>query len=231
MNIDYDALKKKGFLRSRQEYFTLRTRMAAGNYSPEQLEKLSSIAKQYGRGLIHLTTRQGAEIPFIRFQDIEAVAKEVEGAGIGLGTSGPRLRATTVCPGNNWCKRGLVDTFRLFDRIEGSGIRCGLDLPHKFKISISGCPNRCTRAEASEIGIHGDVQDDRVGYRVYLGGCGGKIPHLGFRLDKLFSEDEVLALIEKVINFFKNNAKPRQRLASLIEATGREEFLKFLTKN
>ncbi len=224
--IDYEALKKRGFLRSKGEYFTLRTRMASGNYQAGQLEKLSQIAKKYAQGLIHLTTRQGAEIPFVRFQDIEKIAKEVKQAGISLGTSGPHLRATTACPGNNWCKRGLINTFSLFERIEKElGIACGLDLPHKFKISISGCPNRCTRAESSEIGIHGDIEAGRIGYRVYLGGCGGKTPRIGFSLAKLFSEDEVLVLVERVVNFFKDNAKPRQRLALLIEEIGRNKFL------
>lgn len=225
-NIDYDALKKRGFLQSKEEYFTLRTRMPSGNYSSSQLEKLSEISKKYSKGLVHITVRQGAEIPFIRFEDIDQIESQVKEVGISLGTSGPRLRAVTVCPGNNWCKRGLINTFSLFERLEKeSGIYCGLDLPHKFKIAISGCPNCCTRAESSEIGIHGDV-DKKTGYRVYLGGCGGKTPRIGFKLEKLFTEDEVLAGIEKVVSFFKDNAKPRQRLALLIEEIGQQEFLK-----
>jgi dissimilatory sulfite reductase (desulfoviridin) alpha/beta subunit len=230
--IDYDGLKKRGFLRQRQEgYFLLRTRMSAGHYTAGQIEKTADIAKRFGRGIVHGTTRQGLEIPFIRFEDIDKVEREADAAGLRAGTSGPRLRATTFCPGKSWCKSGLVDTSALFERIEGDlGIRCAMDLPHKFKIVISGCPNRCTRAEASEIGIHGQVdtsaEERRIGYAVYLGGCGGRTPRLGFKLDKVFSEDEVLVIIDKVVKFYKANAKPRQRLALLIEEIGKEEFLK-----
>lgn len=230
-NIDLDFLKKRGFLKERQDgYFTLRLRALAGNLSFEQLNKISEVSRKYAKGFVHLTVRQGIEIPFIKFSDIEQIAHEMQLSGIDTGTSGPRLRTTTVCPGNNWCKRGLVDTFRLSERIENElGIRCAMDLPHKFKIVISGCPNRCTRAEGSEIGVHGTFdpkQPNAIGYAVYLGGCGGLTPRIGFKLDKIFREDEVLVLIGKVVTFFKNNAKPRQRLALLIEEIGRGNFLK-----
>jgi anaerobic sulfite reductase subunit C len=233
-NIDLDALKKRGFLKSNQVgLFTLRTRMPAGNFQAEHLSVLNQVAKQYARGFVHLTTRQGIEIPFVKFEDIDEVESVINKAGIYPGTSGPRLRTTTACPGNNWCKRGLVDTFKLYGRIENElGIKCALDLPHKFKIVISGCPNKCTRGEASEIGIQGAVEvigkEKRIGYAVYLGGCGGITPRMGFKLDKIYSEDEVLTVVEKVVTFFKNNAKPRQRLALLIEAIGRDNFLKVL---
>ena len=231
MNIDYDALKKRGFLRAKQDgLFTLRTRMSAGNYEDIHLDKLADIARRYAKGITHLTVRQGIEIPFIRYEDIEAIERELKGAGVKTGTSGPRLRATTACPGNNWCKRGLVNTFTLFEKIENAGIECAMDLPHKFKIVISGCPNACTRAQVSEIGLHGAVDighpEKRIGYAVYLGGCGGRTPRVGFKLDKILTEDEIVSLIQKVVTFYRDHAKPRQRLAFLIDEIGRENFLK-----
>lgn len=231
-NIDYDNLKKRGFLRQKQEgFFLFRTRMSSGIYKKEELDKVSQIAQKFGRGFVHMTVRQGIEIPFIKFEDISEVEALLKSAGVDNGTSGARLRATTVCPGNNWCKQGLINTFAFSDRIENElGLKCGLDLPHKFKINISGCPNTCTRAQQSEIGVHGVVDlsssDRRIGYAIYLGGCGGKTPRPAFKLNKIFNEDETLSIIEKVVNFFKANAKPKQRLALLIEEIGKEKFLK-----
>ncbi|MEE8360451.1 MAG: hypothetical protein V3S04_05930 [Candidatus Omnitrophota bacterium] len=230
--IDYDALKKRGFLRQKQEgFFLLRTRGGTGKFSKEELLIFAHISEKYARGMIHATARQGLEIPFIRFEDIEKVEKEIRDAGIHTGTSGPRMRTTTACAGNNWCKSGLVDTFALYERIEKElNIKCGMDLPHKFKIAISGCSNKCTRAEASEIGIHGQIDTSgpqrRIGYAVYLGGCGGTTPHIGFKLDKVFTEDEALSIIKSVVAFYEKHAKPRQRLALLIKEIGRESFLK-----
>lgn len=231
-NIDYDSLKKRGFLRQKQEgFFVLRTRMpSSGTYGSVELKKLSDISEKYAKGIIHATVRQGLEIPFVKYEDIPRIEAELSTAGIGQGTSGPRLRATTVCPGNNWCRFGLINTFSLAGRIENElGLKCGLDLPHKFKIAISGCPNTCTRPQASDIGIHGQMDasspERRNGYVIYLGGCGGRLLKEAFKLDKIFTEDEALALIKKVVIFFKENSKPRQRLASLIEESGREKFI------
>ncbi len=229
--IDYDALKKRGFLRQKQDgYFLLRTRMGTGNYSADQLAAFSEISKKYGRGIIHATTRQGLEVPFIKFENIDRVEKEIASYGINTGTSGPRMRTATACPGSNWCKRGLVDTFSLYKRIEDEpGVRCGMDLPHKFKIAISGCVNKCTRGNTSEIGIHGAVNlkspTKEIGYAVYLGGCGGITPREAFKLEKVFNEDEVLKIIEHVVKFYKTHAKPKQRLALLVEEIGKEKFL------
>lgn len=231
-NIDYDGLKKRGFLRQRQDgFFVVRTRMTAHVYTKKQLQAIAVIAEQYGKGFAHATTRQGLEMPFIKYDDISKVEGALRDAGLAMGTSGPRLRTTTACPGTNWCKQGLIDTFALSSRIENElGICCAMDLPHKFKISISGCANGCTRADASEIGIHGqvDAKDTakRIGYTIYLAGCGGRTPRSGIKLDKVFTEDEVLTLIRRVVGFFKAHAKPRQRLGALVEEIGKEEFLK-----
>jgi len=229
--INYEILKKRGFLRQRQEgFFVLRTRMSYGVYKKEQLEKINEIAKEFGQGYVHLTVRQGIEIPFIKYEDIPQVEAELKAAGVEFGTSGARLRTTTTCPGNNWCKQGLVNTFALAKRIEEElGLRCGLELPHKFKISISGCPNGCTRPQYSEIGIHGAVDfsspDKHAGFAIYLGGCAGKTPRTGFKLDKLFTEEEVLSLIAEVVRFYQKHAKPRQRLGLLIEEYEKDKFL------
>lgn len=231
-NIDYDGLKKRGFLRQKQEgFFVLRAKMPHGVYGAVNLLKINDIAARYGQGIVHATTRQGLEVPFIKLEDIKHVEKGLKDTGLEVGTSGPRLRTTTTCPGNNWCKSGLIDTFALYDRIENElDIKCGMDLPHKFKIAISGCPNACTRPQASEIGIHGqfDVASKKTGYAVYLGGCGGKMPRDGFRLDRILTEDEALAVIKKTVEFFKDNAKPKQRLALLIEEIGKNRFLEKL---
>ena len=227
-NIDYDNLKKRGFLKQRQDgFFVLRARMpSTGVFSDAQLTTLAGISRKYARGIVHATTRQGLEIPFVKYDDIAAVENEVALAGVEAGTSGPRLRATTVCPGNNWCKQGLVNTFSLASRIENElGLECGLDLPHKFKIAISGCPNACTRPQATEIGVHGqlDSATKEIGHVVYIGGSGGRVSRPGVRLEKVYTEDEVLHIIEKVVKFYKDHAKPRQRLGALIEELGIDE--------
>lgn len=228
MDIDYDALKRRGFLRQKQEgYFLLRLRATAGTFTADQLQQAAALAKGYGREIVHATTRQGLEIPFIRYEAIDAVEAAARTAGLETGTSGPRLRTTTCCPGSAWCKSGLIDTVALASRLEQAGVVCGVELPHKFKVTVSGCPNACTRAEAAEVGIHGawDAATKARGCAVYVAGCGGRTPRPGHRLPRLYTPEQAVAIVLCAVAFFRANAKPRQRLALLVEEIGLAAFL------
>lgn len=44
-------------------YFSMRLRVVGGRLSAEQLKKIYEVANKYGRGYVHLTARQGVEIP------------------------------------------------------------------------------------------------------------------------------------------------------------------------
>jgi dissimilatory sulfite reductase (desulfoviridin) alpha/beta subunit len=73
--------------------------------------------------------------------------------------------------------------------------------------------------------VHGqlDSATKEIGYVVYIGGSGGRVSRPGVRLEKVYTEDEVLHIIEKVVKFYKDHAKPRQRLGALIEEMGIDE--------
>ncbi len=232
--INYEDLKARGFLKQKQEgFFVLRTRMGGGSYKKEQLEKIGQLAQKYAQGYAHATVRQGLEIPFVKLEDIPKIEEELKSAGILTGTSGARLRTIAACPGNNWCKMGLINTFALVERLEKElRLVCGMSLPHKFKIAISGCPNSCTRPQSSDIGIHGamDVINKKIGYAIYLGGYGGRQLRDGFKLERIFSEDEALTVVAGVMAIYKERAKPRQRLGALVEEIGKDKFLGILQK-
>ena len=67
--VDYAALKKGGFMRQKQKgYFSLRIQVVGGNLTAENIKAVSEVAEQYGKGYVHMTSRQGIEIPFIRFE-------------------------------------------------------------------------------------------------------------------------------------------------------------------
>ena len=74
MAVDYAALKAGGFMRQKQKNtFSLRLRVVGGTLTTEQLSTIIAVAKQYGHDYVHLTSRQGVEIPFIKLEDIEEV--------------------------------------------------------------------------------------------------------------------------------------------------------------
>jgi len=150
-------LKKSGFLPQRQpEYFSIRLRIPVGNITSDQLSKISEVAREYGRGFVHLTTRQGLEIPFVSQDQIFAVSRELEKVGLGPGSCGPRVRNVVSCPGSRWCSHGLVDSMGMGEEIDKRFF--SRILPRKIKIAVSGCPNSCAKPQQNDIGLMGTAE-------------------------------------------------------------------------
>lgn len=157
--IDYKELKKGGFMKQIQkDRFSLRLRIVGGQIKAEQLKKVYEIAEKYGQGYIHMTSRQSIEIPFIRLEDVEEVKNELAKAGLQPGACGPRVRTITACQGCKICSSGLIDTTALaqeFDRRYYAR-----ELPHKFKLGITGCRNNCLKAEENDLGVKGGMRPE-----------------------------------------------------------------------
>ena len=81
--IDYAALKKGGFMRQKQKgYFSLRIQVVGGNLTSENIRAVADVADKYGKGYVHMTSRQGVEIPFINFENIEEVRAALADGGV-----------------------------------------------------------------------------------------------------------------------------------------------------
>lgn len=153
---DYATLKKGGFMRQKQRNkFSLRLRVIGGQLTAERVAKIGEIAEKYGRGYIHLTARQGVEIPFIDLADVDIVKEELAEAGLSPGACGPRVRTVTACQGSDICPSGLISTSILAAEIDARYF--GREMPHKFKIGITGCKNNCLKAEENDVGIKGGM--------------------------------------------------------------------------
>lgn len=157
MAADYATLKKGGFMRQKQKnHFSLRLSVIGGQVSAEQLAAITEVAKNYGHGYIHLTSRQGIEIPYIRLEDIDEVKEALAKGGAAPGVCGPRVRTITACQGSEVCPNGCIETENLAKELNDRYF--GRELPHKFKFGITGCQNNCLKAEENDLGIKGGVR-------------------------------------------------------------------------
>ena len=157
MATDYATLKKGGFMKQKQkDNFSLRLSVVGGQVSTEQLVAITEVANKYGHGYIHLTSRQGIEIPFIKLEDIDEVKSALEKGGASPGVCGPRVRTVTACQGSEVCPNGCIETEELAKEL--SERYFGKELPHKFKFGITGCQNNCLKAEENDLGIKGGVK-------------------------------------------------------------------------
>lgn len=157
MAADYATLKKGGFMRQKQKNcFSLRLAVTGGQVDTEQLAAITEVANRFGKGYIHLTSRQGIEIPFIRLEDIDRVKEALAEGGARPGVCGPRVRTITACQGSAVCPNGCIETEDLARELDRRYF--GKDLPHKFKFGVTGCQNNCLKAEENDLGIKGGVR-------------------------------------------------------------------------
>ena len=136
--------------------FSLRLACVGGTLTAENLKKIAEVAEKYGDGYVHLTSRQGVEIPFIKLDDIDDVKDDLAKGGCKPGVCGPRVRTVTACQGNAVCPSGNINSYDISVKLNERYF--GRELPHKFKFGVTGCQNNCLKAEENDVGIKGAAQ-------------------------------------------------------------------------
>ena len=187
-----------------------------GVVTPGTLRKLADVAEKYEAAALKITSAARIAIVGLKEEDIDDVWSELEmspGFAVGL-----CVRSVKACPGTTFCKRGLQDSLGLGMKLDGK--YHGLELPGKFKLGVSGCPNQCAETCIKDIGLVGMPK----GWKVLVGGNGGAKARLSREIAKDLSEEQALELIDRIIEYYKARARPRQRLGSMIEKMGFDEF-------
>ncbi|PKG33581.1 4Fe-4S binding protein [Methanoregula sp.] len=151
------------------DFSTVRIRAPAGVLSVEQLRGIATIAKTYGSGVVHCTTRQTIEIPHVDPKRLKNMAKALEKNGTPIGSEKDEVVNIISCPGTERCKFANIDTIRLAQKIDAKIF--GKEMPVKMRIALSGCPNACTSPMLNEIGVIGRVVPVRTKERLCTG-CG-----------------------------------------------------------
>ena len=161
MQRDSGIHMKGGIITERDPSFsTVRVRAPAGILATEQLRGIAKIAKKYGNGKIHCTTRQTVEIPHVSPASLKRVATALEKNGTPVGSEKDEVVNIISCPGTSRCKFANIDTIALAEKIDKKLF--GKAMPVKVRIAISGCPNACTSPMLNEIGIIGRIRPIRT---------------------------------------------------------------------
>ncbi|KKM12422.1 nitrite reductase [Clostridiales bacterium PH28_bin88] len=136
--------------------YSMRLRSIGGNLTAEQLRSVAELADKYGRGYVHVTTRQGVEIPWVHIENYDRIQREIRALGLTPGTCGPRIRTVIACPGNEICNFGLVDARGMAEILDATFF--GREVPMKTKLAVSGCPNSCAKPQENDLGFVGAVE-------------------------------------------------------------------------
>jgi anaerobic sulfite reductase subunit C len=161
MEMNLAELKKGGFMKQCQkDYFAVRLRVAGGNLTLEQLGTIQAVAAKYGQGYIHITTRQGMEIPFIHLSDIDAVREELLSGGVKMGVCGGTVRGIMACQGSHMCPHGRINAKELAEQLDAQFFAA--PVPGKFKMAVTGCPRSCAKPQENDFGFEGAVKPGYV---------------------------------------------------------------------
>jgi len=215
-----DDAPKGAILQRDKKTYAIVPRTPAGMVSPEILEGIMKVVRQYNIPITKITSGQRLALVGIKKEDISPVWDALQmdvGRAIEL-----CLHYVQACPGTAVCTYGQQDSLGLGLDLET--FFYGYQLPAKVKIGVSGCPFCCGESYVRDIGLIGK----KKGWIVTFGGNSGNRPRIADVLAKDLSKDEVVELMKKCLDYYKNNAKKKERTARFVNRIGIEEMKKHL---
>lgn len=150
-------VKAKGFLRNRgTDNFSVRIVSNGAVFSARDFANISKLSELYGNGKVICTSRLNVEVPGIPFDKISEAEQFAKDNGLRFGGTGAKIRPIAACKGST-CVFGNCDTHRIAKKIDEDFYVgwTNVKLPHKFKITVGGCPNSCMKPSLNDFGIEG----------------------------------------------------------------------------
>ncbi len=217
----------------------VRVKVPFGRLTADQLDKLGEVAVAHGSGVGHVTTRQDIQFHWVPLGHVPAVLAEL--AEVGLTTreaGGNVVRNVTACPEAGVNPFEPFDVTPYADALSAYFLRNPLcqNLPRKFKIAFSGCPEDCAMTVIHDLGFRARVREvdgrNVRGFRVYVGGGLGALPKSAKLLEDFVPVNGYLELAEAVIRVFdragNRKQRHRARIKFLVEDVGIEQFRKLV---
>jgi NAD(P)H-nitrite reductase large subunit len=211
---------KGAILQRDKESYAIVPRIPLGILSPEILERLAAIARKYKVRIIKITSGQRIALVGLNPEDVENAWNDL---GMKVGPAeGLCVHYVQACPGTETCKFGQGNSLGLAARIEQMYVGKENVIPAKTKFGISGCRLNCAESYLRDIGAFATPD----GWTVVVGGNSGGRPRIGDVVAENLSDDDTLRLLQKCLEYYAGNSKPRERMPRFVERTGIEEFKK-----
>jgi NAD(P)H-nitrite reductase large subunit len=208
--------EKGAVLQRDKESYAIVPHFPLGMITPENLRTLADVAEKYEVAAMKITSASRIAMVGFKEDQIDDAWKDLgitPGAAIGL-----CVRSIQACPGNTLCRLGKQDSLTLGKEIDGR--YHGYKLPNKLKIGISGCMNNCAETPVKDIGFVGKPK----GWTIVVGGNAASRPQLSQELISDLSDEEALAIADKIVKYFEKEAKKSERMGRFIDRVGFDTF-------
>ncbi|WP_306303976.1 NAD(P)/FAD-dependent oxidoreductase [Desulfosarcina cetonica] len=180
------------------------------------LRTIADVAEKYGAQAIKLTGATRMTIVGLKEEDIDGVWNDLQldkGAAVGL-----CVRSVRACPGTTFCRLGKQDALGMGMALDKK--YHSMELPGKFKMSVSGCHLACSESWVRDIGLIGQKE----GWQMVIGGNVGAEPRIAQELVNGLDDQQVMTAIEKTIQYYIANANKGERLGKVINRLGLKPF-------
>lgn len=213
--------EKGAILQRDKETYAIAPHLPCGVVKPEELRKLADVAEKYNCSAVKVTS--AARIALVGLQE-EDVDKAWQDLGLAPGAAvGVYVRSIKACPGTTFCRLGLQDSLGMGMELDKK--YHGMELPGKLKIGVSGCPNQCAETCIKDIALVGA----KKGWTILAGGSGARTPRLADVITEELSDDQALGLVDRIIDYYKNNANKNERMGKMMDRLGVEAFCSAVT--
>jgi sulfite reductase (ferredoxin) len=219
----------------KSDTYMVRVKLGGGVITPKQLLELSNLSQNYANSILHVTTRGGVQLHYVKLKDFLDVIKVLHEIGLtGRGGGGNTVRNITADPYAGVARDEVFDvtphvlalTSKMLERKDS------YSLPRKYKIAFSGSSADRGGATFVDVGFIAKVKEGKRGFSVFVAGGMGAKSKVGHPFIDFLDESEIFLLSQAIKEVFdeKGNRKNKNaaRLRFLFEELGEEEFRKLV---
>jgi len=182
-------------------------------FTPEQLAKIGSLADAEAN--IEMTTFKQLYIE-VPVEKREAITAELQRFGLEVHPAGFVTKSLMACHFCKGAEEAGVETARILHQAI-----VGIETPTPLKIGYAGCALGTSEPLTKDIG----VVKMRDSFSIYVGGDPKGIkPSYAKLLAAGLPGDRLVPVITAIINFYKKNAKGKEKFSKFLDRVSLEEL-------
>lgn len=197
-------------IRNGKRTYAITPHIPGGFITPDNLIKIGEVTKKY-KGVLKLTSGQRILITNLQLEDIPKIWEEL---GMEPAVKEQNsVKNVEMCPAS-FCKRAKVNSTSIGMKL--SRKYQWASMPCRTKIGVAGCRNACGSVYSKDIGVIGD----KDGYMLVAGGSAGFHPRHADILATGLEEQKALLLIDRLVEVYRGEAEPGEKLGFFIDRIG-----------